>query len=420
MIAIIFHRFGPYHWARLQATCKVLPILAIELSSETEEYLWDKVGGASGFKRVTLFPEGDSRKATTKELSRRLEDCLDANCVKMVAIPGWGDKGALVALRWCSVNHVPAVVMSDSISGDTLRAYWKEAIKRRVVTLCSSALVAGTQHAEYLKTLGLLSDRIFLGYDAVDNRHFADKVAEVRSQKSEITIKCGLSGKFFLVPARFILEKNLPRLIEAYARYRTLCETTSREPRAGSQQSEFQVSDLRPPTSDLWSLVLLGDGELRPAICSQIQALGLQDHVLLPGFKQYPELPTYYGMASAMILPSISETWGLVVNEAMASGLPVLVSNRCGCAQDLVQEGVNGFTFDPYNVEQMAQQMVRVWSMEPGARSKMGDASRQIISVWGPERFAAGLEAAAECAIAVGPKRPSLMQRMILKALLAR
>jgi glycosyltransferase involved in cell wall biosynthesis len=107
----------------------------------------------------------------------------------------------------------------------------------------------------------------------------------------------------------------------------------------------------------------------------------------------------------------------LVVNEAMASGLPVLVSNRCGCAPDLVQEGVNGFTFDPYNVEQIAGLMLKVSACD-FPLSAFGDASRRIIADWGPERFAAGLKAAAEKALEVGPKKASLLDRIILRLLM--
>ena len=145
-----------------------------------------------------------------------------------------------------------------------------------------------------------------------------------------------------------------------------------------------------------WSLVLLGDGALRPALNSQLSTLNLHDHVQMPGFKQYPDLPAYYGLANAFIHASTTEQWGLVVNEAMASGLPVLVSNRCGCATDLVQDGVNGFTFDPYNIEEMAQLMLKLSTLNPSQLSTMCAASQRIISNLGPERFAQGLKAAVE------------------------
>jgi glycosyltransferase involved in cell wall biosynthesis len=110
------------------------------------------------------------------------------------------------------------------------------------------------------------------------------------------------------------------------------------------------------------------------------------------------------------------EQWGLVVNEAMASGLPVLVSKRCGCAADLVQEGGNGWTFDPRNEEEMATLMLKVASDEK-ERLKMGRKSRQIITEWGPARFASGLSLAIDAALSAPKNRAGLLDRLILWAM---
>jgi 1,2-diacylglycerol 3-alpha-glucosyltransferase len=106
--------------------------------------------------------------------------------------------------------------------------------------------------------------------------------------------------------------------------------------------------------------VLLGDGPLKETLFHQVARMGLTDRVRFPGFKQYDELPIFYGLASAFIHASSSEQWGLVVNEAMASRLPVLVSERCGCAPDLVQNGVNGFTFDPFDIKNITDRMLQL------------------------------------------------------------
>jgi glycosyltransferase involved in cell wall biosynthesis len=103
----------------------------------------------------------------------------------------------------------------------------------------------------------------------------------------------------------------------------------------------------------------------------------------------------------------------------MASGLPVLVSNRCGCAADLVKKGENGWTFDPSNEEQLADLMMRISSDEDG-RLKMGEKSREIIAEWGPERFASGLKASVEAALNAPKKRAGLLDRLILLALTRR
>ena len=101
----------------------------------------------------------------------------------------------------------------------------------------------------------------------------------------------------------------------------------------------------------------------------------------------------------------------------MAAGLPVLVSNRCGCARDLVREGVNGFTFDPFDVEELAR---RMYDLAHGNvdRAAMGRASREIIAGWGPERFADGLAQAVEVALSVPRPRAGWADRAILRALI--
>ena len=266
--------------------------------------------------------------------------------------------------------------------------------------------------------------RVFQGYDAVDNGYFLEQADTLKTDKlkGEVRRKHGLPENYFLASNRFIEKKNLPRLIEAYARYRLLCgdHQTSDNQTTDSRQSEVsrQKSVAGSPVV-AWPLVLLGDGALRPDLCRRIADLGLQDSVRLPGFKQYPELPEYYAHAGAFIHASTTEQWGLVVNEAMASGLPVLVSNRCGCAQDLVHEGVNGFTFDPCNVEQLAGLMLKLSTLN-SQLSTMGDASRRIIANWGPDRFASGLKQAVECALRVGPPPASLAGRLLLSILLNR
>jgi len=454
-VAVIFHRLGPYHFARLRAAGKLLSVTAIETSGADQTYAWDLISGSDGFERVTLFEKADAQKLPAREAAQRMNSALDKIQPEIVVTPGWSDKSALAAIRWCGRKRVPAVVMSESTVWDEPRKPWKEIIKRQIVGLASAALAGGTPHAEYLAQLGMARDRIFLGYDAVDNDFFAqgakkqnlkpetrkaesgeegtdnqksvggglesgDRRLEMKNAESGKQL--GLPEKYFLASARFIEKKNLPRLMEAFARYRELA-ANAEELKPETLKAESTSSGLQPSSPQSgeghapWDLVLLGDGDLRSSLESQVSSLKLQHCVLLPGFKQYPELPTYYAHAGAFIHASTTEQWGLVVNEAMASGLPVLVSNRCGCAPDLVQEGVNGFTFDPYEVEQLAQLMLKISDFRFPI-SDFGVASQRIIANWGPERFAQGLQSAVHKAIEVGPVKPSLRQRLILKALL--
>ncbi len=397
---MVFHRLGPYHRARLNEAARLQCLVALELSAHSAEYAWDKLSGDLGFERLTLFPDGDSRQASVSELRACLSAALQRVNPEVVVVPGWSDKGALATLTFSSRNRVPLVVMSESAKHDERRTSWREWVKRRVVKMCSAALVGGRIHADYVAELGMPRGQISIGYDAVDNEHFAKGAAQSKEQSAKNRHKYCLPEKYFLASARFIEKKNLPRLLKGYALYR-------QKAKSGKQQAQ------------IWDLVLLGDGPLRPILNSQLSALNLGGNVHMPGFRQYPDLPAYYGLANAFVHAGTTEQWGLVVNEAMASGLPVLVSNRCGCAPDLVQEGVNGWTFDPYDVEALAELMLKV-SAFYFPLSAYGDASRRIIADWGPERFASGLKEAVDKALEVGPKPASWLDRVLLRLLMLR
>jgi len=411
-IAVIFDNFGPYHLARLRAAAGVCELTAVEVAASSAEYAWKRSGEDaeilntesrnefqdSDFKHVTLFQQSTSREIPRRELVRKMNEVLDACCPQAVLIPGWSSRAAFAALCWCAQRGVPAIAMSESTEWDEVRTGWKEWTKRKLVGLCAAALAGGTPHKNYLIKLEMPAERIFLGYDVVDNGYFAQGAKEVRSQKDEVRKKYRLPESYFLSSSRFIAKKNLPRLLQAYALYR-------KKAKIGNQKTE------------IWNLVVLGDGLLHEALNSQLSTLNLHGCVLLPGFKQYPELPAYYGLGSAFIHASTTEQWGLVVNEAMASGLPVLVSNRCGCAVDLIKDGVNGFTFDPYNVEQLAGLMLKISAFN-FPLSTFGAASTDIIADWGVERFAQGVKSAVECALQAGPVKPTLLQRLLFKALL--
>jgi 1,2-diacylglycerol 3-alpha-glucosyltransferase len=134
--------------------------------------------------------------------------------------------------------------------------------------------------------------------------------------------------------------------------------------------------------------------------------------VYLPGFKQYDELPAYYALAKAFVHASATEQWGLVVNEASASGLPVIVSNCCGCVPELVQE--NGFTFDPMNQHELASRLFEMASLSDEERERLGQASHRIATNFGPNRFGEGLKRAATMAIDLPQSKFRAFDRAIL------
>ncbi|HEX4413388.1 MAG TPA: glycosyltransferase [Lacipirellulaceae bacterium] len=397
-ITVLFDNLGPYHLARLTAAAERCELTAIELHAKSRDYLWRRDDSNTAFARRTVF--GDSAgEADSRAPVAMLTEAIQKSAPQVMAIPGWSGWHAFAALDWCIANKVPAVVMSESTAHDEPRKPWKEWIKRKYVGLCSAALVGGTSHEQYLLQLGMRADKIFFGYDTVDNRHFGEKGAPIRAAESEWRQRLALPSRYFLASSRFIAKKNLATLLTSYAEYRAAlaAESTAHRP---------------------WDLVLLGDGELRESLLALREQLGLAACVHFPGFQQYDVLPAYYSLASAFVHASMVEPWGLVVNEAMASGLPVLVSNRCGCAPSLVQDGENGHTFDPADTVAITNCLLEMTRLSSAARDTMGRRSREIVDEYAPESFAAGLHDAASVALASQAKDIRLVDKLVLHSLL--
>jgi glycosyltransferase involved in cell wall biosynthesis len=389
-IAVIFDNFGPYHIARLTALAKECELAAIEMHRLSSEYDW-LPRGQVGFSCQTLVvPDWSGHDVRTA-----LRTALDEARPDAVFVPGWSSGAAITALSWAQAAEVPAILMSDSRAEDASRNWLLEWIKRQIVAGFAGALVAGTAHRNYARALGVPEAFIETGYDVVDNVHFAANAAAARSEECRLRAELMLPKAYFLVSARLIEKKNLIFMLNAYSHYRA--------------EAPHEPLDL----------VIIGEGPMRPMLKAHLRQLGLVPHVHLPGFIQYGILPFYYGLATALIMPSMTDQWGLVVNEAMASGLPVLVSTGAGAAQDLVAHGVNGYTFNPFCVEELAQQMLAL-SDAPDTRIKeMGAASQAIIEAYTPQRFASAATSLVAALRARPTRRLSPFRRAMLATLSA-
>ena len=381
-VAVLFERLGPYHVARLQACGSHFEPIAVEFYGRDSTYAWDPVGGAKGLARHTVLPV---QVTDVRGVIEGVSATLDSIGPEVVAIPGWSHPGALAAMQWCARSAVPFVLMADSFEpagrGKAVRRW----VKKRIVKMAGAALVAGTVHRAFIATLGMREAHIFTGYDVVDNQHFARRAGVVDLEWAW--------GPYLLAVARLVPEKNIGFLLEAYARY------ASANPKGPLP------------------LVIVGDGPERSMLEARIRSLSLERLVRLPGFRQYNSLPAIYSGARAFILPSAFEPWGLVVNEAMAAGLPVLVSNRCGCAPNLVRDGVNGFTFDPHDQQGLARLLGELARDELLA-ARMGTAGSEMIATWSPDLFGRSLLAAAEAALSAPRRGHGIVERLTLDALI--
>ena len=402
---VFFTNIGFYHAARLRAVCNEFnghgwKLTAVQLTEDTLDHPWGRIDGEIGFPLITLIPEINQNKSkgTIPDIPPGvLENCLVSLKPDVVFLPGWFEIFCISALWWCLINKVPTIVMSESAFADEPRNFVKELIKKRVVSKFTTFLVGGKPHVEYLEKLGANKERIFVGYDVVDNNFFSKGAELSRLNALDLHVKYDLPEKYFLAACRFIPKKNLFRLFEAFKIYR-------------------QIKDKDIPN---WKLIVIGDGVLRPQLEAQIVKLNIQNDVVLPGFKRYQALAIYYGLAGAFIHASTSEQWGLVVNEAMASGLPVLVSKNCGCAEDLVKEGINGHTFNPFDINEIANLLLKI-SQNDSNRELMGKASQKIISEWSPEYFAKNFMKAATKALNVPHPKFIFFDKVLLHSFIKR
>lgn len=421
-VLLSFLTYGPYHLARLAAAmthgeASGFEVTGLAMSRLDSDYSWEMEKSA---KVRYAVDEATADAVTADAWVRHLEPVLDEIRPDVCAIAGYSHPAMLTLIALCGKRSIPWILMSDSREIDLPRTRWREWSKSRIVRLASAGFAAGRVHIDYLEKLGLEQNACSVGYDVVDNAYFSSEVARWReATASAETSDTNRLRPYFLASNRFIPKKNLFRLLDAYAGVAL--------PPPGSP----------PPVSarDPWPLVLLGGGELKDDLLAHAMTLGLSVHerapweppaeheepeagnrppVYFPGFRQIGELPRFYAHAGAFVHASTTEQWGLVVNEAMASGLPVLVSNRCGCALELVREGINGFTFDPYDVDQLARGMQRIASMDDSERAEFASAGQRLVSAWGLERFAGGLTEAAARAIRTGPQKPGWVERVLL------
>lgn len=284
------------------------------------------------------------------EMSVETFDRLKALDPEILIISGYNLVAYVVGFLWAKYFDKKIILWSSSNEEDKYRLFPLELIKRALVKRCDAANVYGTRSRDYLIKLGMDKRDIFIKGNVTNNDFYYSETMKAKEKRAELCKELNIPARNFLYLGRFSKEKNLKHLLGSY----------------GELQSEE------------WGMILVGDGPQKDEITKFIDD-NMIARVYMPGFKQKQDIPTYLAVSDVLVLPSISETWGLVVNEAMASALPVLVSKRCGCYPDLIQEGKNGFSFDPYNDQELYNHLRNIVDGKYDLEA-MGEISRSIIS----------------------------------------
>ncbi|MGP0021552.1 MAG: glycosyltransferase family 4 protein [Candidatus Sulfotelmatobacter sp.] len=269
------------------------------------------------------------------------------------------------SLLWARAHHIPFFLWSESNEQDLRRGLaLVEFLKTRFLRKCSGFVVPGRSAMEYLRVHKVDEDAVFVAPNAVDNDFFAWAAAATRQDAARWRRELVLPERYFLFVGRLVREKGVFELLSAYVK---LDESMRR-----------QVG-----------LVFVGEGAVREQL--ELQAASVAPGMIrFAGFAQREQLASYYALAEMAILPTYTDPWGLVVNEAMACGLPVIVSQIAGCAADLVKENWNGLLVAPRDVAGLTSAMRRL-ADQPDLRARMGANSMQHIAHYSPREWSAGV-----------------------------
>jgi glycosyltransferase involved in cell wall biosynthesis len=287
-----------------------------------------------------------------------------------VVVHGYNTLTALLAIGWCKRRGIPVLMRSDSnVMAEPVKTRFKLMVKRRFLAWLTKQvsvfLTIGKMNSAYWQHYGASPDRLLGASLAIDINYFSRQAAHYRADRERIRAENGWQSAFLLLyVGRLVPVKRVDVLIEA----------------------------VRLASADGLALGLLvvGDGTERRRLEEQARSI---PQVHFVGFKEWRNLPMYYGIADLFVLPSEVEPWGLVINEAMASGLPVVAVRTAGAAGDLIVEGQNGFLVPAGDAATLAS-LVKQVCINKDYLSTLGKNAQVASQAWSYSTAAQGIDRA--------------------------
>lgn len=358
-------QFGPYHMDRCEALAHALSgrrdVIGIELVSDGEIYEWAPSGAGQSFRKQTLFAgKRVSQVPAWRQLAALLSACLRSRARHVFLCDYYLPEifFSALLLRLCGRR---VVIMQDSKFDDKPRSLWLELGKALLYLPYNAALVGSKRSKAYLEFLGKPAERVVVGYDTVSLRRL-QRLADADPAPGGTPY----AARDFTVVARFVPQKNLDLALDAYAAYRRQCTDRPR------------------------GLSLCGAGPLEDALKTRVVRDGIPG-VRFCGWLDEAGIARRLASSLALILPSIEEPFGLVVNEAIALGVPLLVAENCGARDLLVRSGINGYVIEPDNAEGLAYFMDLLARDEAGWR-RLAENTQQFRAAADTAFFVAGVE----------------------------
>jgi glycosyltransferase involved in cell wall biosynthesis len=308
----------------------------------------------------------------TSPISRGLFTRLKRGGFDALWVHGYASLHAWHAIVAAKALGIPVLLRAESWLSDRERSPLKLAAKaiffKALEASIDAVLPIGTENAAYWTHY--FGDRIpqFPMPYAVDNAYFSDLAGDTRPRIADLRRELALEPNrpVILFASKLQPRKHADHLLEAY---RMFC--AHRDP------------------ATLPYLVIVGDGEDRSALEAQVARHGLAD-ARFTGFRNQSELPRFFALADVFVLPSQHEPWGLIVNEAMASGCAVVVSSDVGCHADLVTDGIDGYVYPVGDLNALCVALEHVFAT-PQTPARMGAAASRRMATWSFEEDVQGL-----------------------------
>lgn len=308
-----------------------------------------------------LFPGKAVEQIGHIQKTQKLLAALRHHQPGIVYLNGYYDPSYWFVLAYCKIRKIKVVLDFESSEISRRRVWWKERLKKAFLGQCDALVCLGQKAAEYALKLDVSRKRILTTKNVgVDNDALLEIFTRELASRDRRKAEAGLPPYNFLYAGRFVERKNLDMLIRA-----------------------FHEAKNRSENGKEWGLILSGEGKQKPRLQELAHSLGCEQiHWMEPC--EWYEVPIRYTLANVAVLPSTFEPFGFLTNEAMVYSMPVLVSERCGSATDLVIDGLNGFRFDPSNQEEFANKLL--WFMShPEKFRQMGANGKAIIDQWSPD-----------------------------------
>jgi glycosyltransferase involved in cell wall biosynthesis len=283
-----------------------------------------------------------------------------------ILVYGWNFKSHLQVMRTFSGKKLVFFRGDSTLLDKQHTPFIKRVVKaialKWIYGLIEKAMYTGAHNKQYFKNYGVPENKLVFMPHTVDNHRFAStSVEDIQAMRDKLNIDsneivCLFAGK--LEP-----KKNPELLIQSFLK-------------AAQANSK---------------LIIVGNGILEEHLKKNYHHI--PTIVFLP-FQNQKVMPAIYAMADIFVLPSQGpeETWGLAVNEAMAAGKPVIVSDKCGCSADIVEQGKNGFVFQSGNADELSAFLSQLLLKNRDQLAQMGKRSQEIIKIWSNENAAEILE----------------------------